>query len=119
MGRLRLRRGELRLWFDDYGVAHALAELYDQGAVTLLRQPYLDRADLYHVLAPGAEIRVDALDVESTRWVVTIPYVETARPSGPQQGAASWTYGDGLALSATYSADLVRFPTYADRVAGP
>jgi hypothetical protein len=119
MGRLRLRRGELRLWFDDYGAAHALAELYDQGAVSLLRQPYLDRADMYHTLAPGAEIRVDPLDVESTRWGVTIPYVECARPLGPQQGAASWTYGDGLALSPTYSADLVRFPTYADRVAGP
>lgn len=52
------------------------------------------------------------------------PYRNTILPLTPvdapivRQGTL-WSYGDGLLRNATYSASLLEFPTYLDRLAGP
>jgi hypothetical protein len=119
VSKLGTRRGQLVMYAATYDDAQLLVECYAQGVCVMLRQPYLNGADVYHVATPGGEVAVDPVGGDYSSWQVTVPFVELARPTGPQLGALAWTYGDGLARNSTYALDAAEFPTYAARVVGP
>lgn len=78
-GVMSLRRGQLSLWFADYGDARAARLVLERGQTCMIRQPDYPGLDLYFLPA-RVKLEPASLDTATIRWQVTLDYDEVAAP---------------------------------------
>ena len=98
MGKLGDRTGSLEVFCDTYAQARKLERIFERGEIVQLRQRVAGM-DMYFTATSIPVSPYSAQGEDSTRWSMTINYVEVRRPIGNLAGALGWTF-DELAASA-------------------
>ncbi|MGN7705044.1 hypothetical protein [Cellulosimicrobium sp. 22601] len=122
IGPLRTRAGQYRVWCEDYATAQAVVALAARGDVLQVRHPRLPGADMYHL---ATSTSIDFLTVaaipggHTSRWAVTVGYVEVDPPSGPLLGAVGWTFDALASTYGSFAEVAAAYATFTDLLIGP
>lgn len=98
MGKLGDRTGSLEVFCNTYAAARKLERIFERGEVVQLRQR-VEGMDFYFTATSIPVSPYSVQGEDSTKWSMTINYVEVRRPIGALAGALGWTFEE-LASSA-------------------
>jgi len=121
LGPLATRRGRLTFRCSSYAQAQTVRQLAAPRAVALLRHT-VTGLDMYLTLGDaGVQLGDTALEdgTLARRWLATVDFTETNRPTSDLDDAAGWTWADVVAGYATWNDVKAAFGTWHELAVGP
>jgi hypothetical protein len=117
MGKLGTRQGSLEIFTTSLEDAARVTRVFDRGEAVMLKQT-LAGMDMYFT-AESINVTPYQVDGEATtRFKLTVAYVEVIRPYGNLAGALGWTFNALASAYPTFDAQLAAYSTFDNLTLG-